>query len=352
MKILITGATGYIGNRLALEAAGKGWIVHALVRDPFSKHIPSHKNIVLFKGDITDKASIEKAIAGCDKVIHSAAFTNEMDENNPGFHDVNVEGTRNILEAACMYNISRLVFTGSCSVFGPSGEQPVSESDEKFIDPTTQYAFTKLKAEELVKEFCAKGLWSVIVSPSRIYGPGNLTSGNPINKLILKVLKSRIALMPSDRKIKGNYVFIDDVVNGHFLALEKGQKGEKYIIGGENISYKYFFNTLRMLSGKKIFIVPVAKWLLKSWSWFYNALCYLAGTGTPISPKLIDRVWQNRALSCDKAVRQLGYRVTPFEEGMKKTIGHLKRSLSKETAKSINQCTSSDLQLQHHLKQS
>ena len=120
-----------------------------------------------------------------------------------------------------------------------------------------------------------------------------------------------------------NYVFINDLVNGHILAMEKGTSGEKYILGGENISYKIFFQTIRQYAGKKIRLIRVPRLLIKIWSFLHMMVYRLAGKHTHISPKVVDRLSQNRALSCEKAMRQLGYSITPFAEGMQKTINHL-----------------------------
>ena len=134
----------------------------------------------------------------------------------------------------------------------------------------------------------------------------------------------RLAFVPSCDNVVGNYAFIDDVVNGHFLAMDKGLGGEKYILGGENLSYRSFFEGVRENIGKKIMLIRIPKLLLKIWSFFYMSFCRLAGKETHISPGVVDRLAQNRALTCDKAIRQLGYSITPFSIGIQKTIFHLK----------------------------
>ena len=122
--------------------------------------------------------------------------------------------------------------------------------------------------------------------------------------------------------VVANYAFVDDVVTGHFLAMEKGLGGEKYILGGENLSYRSFFQTIKQNTGKKIRLIRIPKLLLKTWSFFYMSFCTLSGKETHISPKVVDRLAQNRALSCDKAI--LGYSITPFSIGIQRTIVHLK----------------------------
>ena len=324
MKIFITGATGYIGHQLAMEAARKGYVVHALVRDPNSPFFPSHPSILPFKGDITDKASIEMAMAGCEKVIHSAAITRLSHKDPNVFYKVNVGSTKNVLEVAHALGIKRLVFTSTGAVLGPSGKNPLSEKDPRLVAFENDYEISKYWAEQLVKDYCSKGLFSVIVAAPRVYGPGPATEASPINKLIQKVIRYRTAFVPSCDEILANYAFSDDVVKGHFLAMDKGICGEKYILGGENVSYNRFFQTIIQSIDKKIVLFRIPIFLLKSWSLFHLLLHRLIGQQTHISPRIIERLRQNRALSCEKALRQLGYSITPFSEGIQKTIIHLK----------------------------
>jgi len=323
MKILITGATGYIGHKLAMEAARRNFIVHALVRDPQSKKLPVHPNIIPFKGDITDKDSVLAAMHGCEKVLHAAALAKMWEKDSSLFYKINVEGTRNMLEAALALGIKKFVFTSTGAVIGPSGKFPMSEKDPRITPFENDYEISKHWAEELVKEYGRKGLFAIIVAAPRIYGPGIITGGNVFEKLIQKVISMRIAFVPTYGELLANYAFVDDVVNGHFLAMEKGLGGEKYILGGENISYTTFFNTIKNKAGKAIKLVPVPKAVLLLWSFIHMSVCRLIGNHTNISPKIIHRLSQNRALSCDKAIRQLGYSITPFSEGVQKAILHL-----------------------------
>jgi nucleoside-diphosphate-sugar epimerase len=324
MKILITGATGYIGYKLAMEAARRNYTVHILVRDLQSPLLPEHRNIIKFKGDITDKGSVITAMTNCDKVMHAAAIAKLSAKDNNIFYSVNVEGTRNMLDAALALGIKKFVFTSSGAVIGPSGKYPMSENDPRITAFENDYEISKHWAEELVKEYCRRGLFAIIVAAPRVYGPGHECNGNTMNVLLKNILSMRLAFVPSCDNVVANYAFVDDVVNGHFLAMEKGLGGEKYILGGENLSYRSFFQTIKQNTGKKIKLIRIPKLLIKLWSFLYMCICSLLKKETHISPKVIDRLAQNRALSSDKAVKQLGYSITPFSEGIQKTILHLK----------------------------
>jgi nucleoside-diphosphate-sugar epimerase len=324
MRILITGATGYIGYKLAMEAARRNYTVHILVRDLNSPLLPVHPNIIKFKGDITDKGSVMAAMMNCDKVMHAAAIAKLSARDNSIFYSVNVEGTRNMLDAALALGVKRFVFTSSGAVIGPSGKFPMSENDPRIAAFENDYEISKHWAEELVKEYCRKGLFAIIVAAPRVYGPGHDCNGNTMNILLKNILSTRLAFVPSCDNVVANYAFVDDVIIGHFLAMDKGLGGEKYILGGENLSYRSFFQTIKQNTGKNVRLVRVPKLLLKIWSLFYMCFCRLLGKETHISPRVVDRLAQNRALTCDKAIRQLGYSITPFSVGIQKTIFHLK----------------------------
>jgi len=323
MKILITGATGYIGYKLAMEAARRNYTVHILVRDIQSTLVPEHPNIIKFKGDITDKGSVIAAMRDCDKVMHAAAIAKLSAKDNSVFYSVNVEGTRNMLDAALASGIKKFVFTSSGAVIGPSGKYPMSENDPRITAFENDYEISKHWAEELVKEYSRRGLFAIIVAAPRVYGPGHECNGNTMNVLLKNILSMGLAFVPSCDKVVANYAFVDDVVNGHFLAMEKGLGGEKYILGGENLSYRSFFQTIKQNTGKNIKLIRIPRLLIKFWSFLYMCICNLLKKETHISPKVIDRLAQNRALSSAKAVRQLGYSITPFSEGIQKTILHL-----------------------------
>lgn len=324
MKLLITGSTGYIGQRLALAAAQKGYTVHALLRNPNAPTRPVHPAIRPFKGDINDPPSIRAAIQGCDAVLHAAALAQLWNKDRRLFYKVNVDGTQNMLLAAHEAGVKNFVFTSTGGVLGPSYAQPVSEDDPRLTAFENDYEISKHCAEEVVRTYARNGLCCTIVAPPRVYGPGVETTSNAVNNIIKKMLNARVTFMPSAHNIVGNYAFIDDVVEGHFLALERGRSGEKYTLGGENVSFERFFKTVIAATGRDIKIVVVPKPVLKVWSAAVFGGCYLVGKHTNISPKVVDRLYQNRALSCEKAVQQLGYTITPFEQGIAQTVHYLK----------------------------
>lgn len=324
MKVFITGATGYIGQNLVLAALSKGWIVHALIRNPSASSLTRHINLFCFEGDIMDREAVVDAMKGCETVIHAAGITQLWHYDHSVFYRVNVGGTRNVLEAACSLNVKKLVFTSTCGVLGPSFNYPIAEDDLRITPFENDYEISKHCAEELVKEYSRRGLFAVIVAPSRVYGPGLLTNGNPISKMIGDTIKRGVGFIPDAKQVVGNYAFIDDVIEGHFLALEKGLGGEKYILGGENHSYKELFDNIRKVAPRQIRLVTVPKFVLKVVGKLAYIKSLLTKTHNHLTPKIVDRLYQDRAVSCEKAIRQLGYRITPLQNGIQQTIQFLK----------------------------
>ena len=155
MKILITGASGYIGHKLAMEAARRNYTVHILVRDMLSPLLPAHPNIIKFKGDITDKASVMAAMMNCDKVIHAAAIAKLSAKDNTIFYSVNVEGTRNMLDAALALGVKKFVFTSSGAVIGYLPDGPMTAPElvkTNFFTPNANAASSMLRVPSTFTE--------------------------------------------------------------------------------------------------------------------------------------------------------------------------------------------------------
>ncbi|MBL0181127.1 MAG: NAD-dependent epimerase/dehydratase family protein [Chitinophagaceae bacterium] len=324
MKIFITGATGYVGNQLARQLMQQGKELNLLVRDPGSVNLPAGKNVTIFKGDITDEESVARAIKDCRYVYHCAAIAKLNTSDKNIFYDVNVTGTRNIMEAALHANVQKMVFTSSAAVFGPSLNIPLTENDPRIESFESDYDFSKHMAENLVREFVNKGLNAVIVNPSRVYGPGPATYSNAVTRMIQYLLTKKILFFPKIDDYRTNYCYINDVVNGHILAMEKGVAGENYILGGENISYGELLKTVTQQTATKNRIVRMPIGLVKGIAF----LSQLINRNTELTPSLITRFAKNRMLNSEKAMNCLGYQVTSFNEGIQHTIDFLKHTKS------------------------
>ena len=325
IKILVTGATGYIGHQLALTLAERGNEIHVLVRNPNSSNIPVHENIKVFHGDITNTQSIEVAIQGCSQVYHTAALVKIFDKDSSQFHKVNIHGTHNLLQKAVEFGVEKFLFTSSCSVIGPSKGKPMGEDDSRITSFDCDYDITKYEAENLVKDYAEKGLFTVIVSPSKVFGyscPENKVIS--MNKVIHKFINGGHTFIPKPGDFVSNYCFIKDVVDGHIKAMEKGSSGENYILGGENMSFLEFFNIVRTISGTKAKIVEVPKFVVKMMALLQWIQFYAFKKEPYITDESIKQIFCNKIFSSDKAIDNLGYQITPRREGLQETIHILK----------------------------
>lgn len=326
MKVLLTGATGYIGHQLALKLANENYQVNALVRNMDSNKIPKHKNIVPYKGDICEYKSVQNAIKNCDYVFHTAAFTDLKCNKIDKFYSTNVVGTKNVLEASFNENVKKVIYTSTLSTFGPAlNKLPITEDQPRLETYANDYELTKSMSEEIVTEYVNKGLSCTILSLTRVYGPGLKTYSNGVNALISKMLHDKVLLVPSKLDIEANYVFIDDVVNAEVLALEKGVNGEKYIIGGENSDYKTLFGSIKNISKSKIAILPINYDLVKNGIALLNNINSVFGKSFLVTPKVLDSLFTNRSASSQKAISTLNYKSTPLKIGLKQTIDHLSK---------------------------
>jgi len=322
MKIFITGATGYIGNLLAHILADSGHCVHALIRNERMAFSLNHENIKIFIGDINDKEKIRNAIRGCEQVYHAAALVRSRMKDTSVIYSVNVKGTLNVFDEAINAGVNKVVFTSTCGVMGPSLKEPMTEKDPRIIGFTLDYELSKKMAEDIVKQYIGMGLNIVIVSPSKVYGPGKISHSLTYNAIIKKFLRTGTVFIPYPGNYKGCFGYIDDVARGHILAMEKGKVGEKYILGGVNISYKSFFQQIKKLSGKGR-IIQVPKFIIKVcayWQWFQYKIINKEPLFTPV---VTNHFYRNYIFSSQKAIFELGYQITPFEEAIQKTVHFL-----------------------------
>jgi nucleoside-diphosphate-sugar epimerase len=326
MIIFVTGASGSIGAHLVKTLSEQGHTVHVLLRT--LKHVEKlkFKNVIFFKGDITQKDTVQMAMKGCEQVYHLAAFAGVWDKDKNKYRDTNVQGTLNILEAAVDLNIQKVVVTSTAGVLGPSIKSVVNEKTEVYRACYSAYEDSKWEAEQLVKAFVKeKQLDAVIVSPSRVYGPFLFGEPSSITLLMNKYVNGSWRFYPGTGREVGNYIFLKDVVQGHLLAMEKGRTGETYILGGINCNYISFYECLTQVSGIKRKMLVVPFWIQKWIANLYYLRAVIFGIQPAITPIWLSRAKYNWELDCSKAINELGLKTTPLEIGMKETVKYLRQ---------------------------
>ncbi len=324
MKIFLTGGSGFIGSRLAERLIYEKYEVTLLLRNPDRDLWFDRNRVKIIKGDLFDKDLLTEGMKGCELVFHLAAYTKPWSKDPSLPYRINVTGTVNILEAALKAGVKRVVLTSSCGTLGYSDNgSAVNELTVRSMPLTTLYEKTKAEAENKALEFCTRGLDVIIVNPSRLYGPGFLTSGNSLTRIIRAYLKGTWRIVPGKGDAIGNYVFIDDVVDGHLKAALMGVSGEKYILGGENLSFSTLFNILGEESGKERRMIHLPLSIIRTVIKIIRIGSRIYGTSPVITEEWIDKYMKDAIVSSEKAVSRLGYKITPFRSGARKTIDWL-----------------------------
>lgn len=299
MKAFVTGATGFVGQAICRRLLADGHTVVGMGRN--TNTMFKHKNLAWIKAELENPTSMMEGMCGCTHVFHCGALARVWDRDPSAFFRANVTGTENVLDAARRNGIERLVFTSTAGVVGRSLSTPMKEDDPRLEPFDNDYDLTKHLAEQKVFEYASQGHWAVVVRPSRVYGSSNTSPSNAVTNTLRRYLKYGYYLTPSEDSYKSNFVYLDDVVDGHLKAIDHGMSGEAYILGGENLSYRELFNYFETVSGvskKSIRVSPAmasfASHIMLGWS-------KLIGTDPFLTPSFAKRIFCNRLLSSNKA---------------------------------------------------
>jgi len=246
MKYFLTGATGFVGGVLAKKLREAGHEVHASVRNPDKAKDLQVLGVKLFKGDVTDKESMREAMTGVDGVYHVAGWYKIGTKDKSDGERVNIQGTRNVLELMHELKIPKGVYTSTLAINSDTKGKVADENYHFTGKHLSEYDRTKAVAHEIAKEFIAKGLPLVIVQPGLIYGPGDTSN---VRVTLISFLQGKFPMAPTQTTLC--WAHVDDVVQGHILAMDKGKVGESYIIAGEPCAFLDAFKLASQVSGKK-----------------------------------------------------------------------------------------------------
>jgi nucleoside-diphosphate-sugar epimerase len=327
-SVLITGATGFVGGAVVRILRRRGMSLRAIVRKT-PRNALSDTEILI--GDLSDQNVLASAMKGCDGVIHLAACARNWARDPREFDETNVAGTKRVLAAALASGVRRVVHTSSVLTLGPSNGIPLDESARRTVPPPTDYERTKIAAERIVEEFVRSGLDVVMVNPTRIFGPGPLTEANSVSIMVRDYLNGRWHLLPGNGSAVGNYAFVEDVAAGVADALERGRTGERYILGGENLSFRQLFDAVDDLAGESHFLLPVPALVAGIFSRLELVRATLFNSYPLITPGWVTTLFGEAAYSCAKAESELGYHVTPFSTAMRGTIDWLRNTAATAT---------------------
>ena len=320
MKIFMTGGTGFLGRRMAKPLVDAGHQVRALARpSPTPRRMPPGVETVA--GDVTDPESVKRGMSGCDTIVHSAALVKMWVRDRSVFDRINVGGLRNMLAAAGSEGVSRILYTSSFIALGPTDGRV---ADETWVHAPgghhNDYERTKAAADLVAREAAAAGAPIITVYPGVVYGAGDLTDGSLMTKTIRDFMKRRVPgyLGSGDQVIC--YAYMDDVIEGHLLALERGAAGRGYILGGPNADYHELYRLLAQLTGVKAPTRHLPFWLMGLAGKALRLQAHLTGIEPPLTDEVVEIYRHDWAYSSRRAEAELGYRITPLADGLQRTI--------------------------------
>lgn len=312
MKALVTGASGFVGSAIARALLGRGWDVRCLLRASSNRRNLSGLPVDIALGDLADGASLERALAGCDALFHVAADYRLGALDPHHLYQTNVEGTRNILQAAQRARVERIVYTSSVATIGlpPDGKPGDEQTPVGLQDMIGHYKRSKFLAERLVREWAQAQAHVVIVNPSTPVGPGDVKP-TPTGQILVDAARGRT---PAYVDTGLNVAHVDDVAAGHLLALERGRSGEHYILGGENLSLREILTVIAQLVGRKPPRIRLPHSLVLPIAHIAEACARVSGRPTRVTVEGVRMSRKHMFFSSAKAVRELGYRWRPARE--------------------------------------
>ena len=322
--VFVTGGTGFVGGRLVAALLERGRQVRALARST-SQRPAGGAGLEWAEGDVLDRDSLRRGMEGCAEAFHLAAYAKNWAKDPSTFFRVNVDGARNVFEAAAEAGIRRLVYTSTVVVFGPTpsgvvGDEAMPRATPRFF---TEYEESKAVAEKEALERASRGLPVVIVHPTRLYGPGPLTEGNSVSLMLDQYDRGLFPALLDGGGDVGNYTFVDDVVQGHLLAMERGRVGERYLLGGENVSLKGLFAIVDEITNRKHFQVSLPRSVALLYARLEKRKAEWLGIYPKVTPGWVETFLADWAFTSAKAETELGYRITPLREGIRRTLDWL-----------------------------
>lgn len=323
IMILVTGGTGYLGGRLVRALCEAGQKVVVLVR-PKADTSSLPASVELRQGDLIQPESLKSAMAGCTFVFHTAACVKTWSRDPTLFDQVNVAGTFNVLEAASQAGIQRIIYTSSFFALGPTGPDPVNEARPHPGPPfRTDYERTKYAAAQLVRSYASK-IPVVSLLPGMIYGPGAMTQGNFVSVLVRDFLRRKMPGVIGDGSQRWTFAYINDVVAGHLAALDRGQAGAQYILGGPVVSMRALLDLLTKITGVPAPTRRIPFSLAKAAGAVQEALAWGFGMPPQLTRQVVEVYKHHWAYSCAKAEAELGYTSRSLEAGLRTVVEWLR----------------------------
>ena len=318
-RVLVTGATGFVGSAIVRAFLGAGYPVRALVRAASPRVNLAGLEVETIEGDICDADTIARAMAGVRHVAHAAADYRLWARDPEAIVRTNVDGTRIVMEAALAAGIDRVVYTSSVATLALRGNG--QGADETLPLPETAavgaYKRSKIVAERLVQKMVARdALPAVIVNPSTPIGPRDVRP-TPTGRIIVAAASGR---MPGFVDTGLNLVHVDDVAAGHVAALERGKIGDQYILGGENVLLADMLRAIALIVGRRPPRISLPRGPLYPLALAAEMIATVTGREPLLTLDGLRMSRQRMFFSSAKAARELGFRARPYGDGLRDAV--------------------------------
>jgi nucleoside-diphosphate-sugar epimerase len=318
MRYAMTGATGFVGGALARRLREEGHEVVALVRDPARATALADLGVDLLPGDLDDLAALDRLCTGVDGLFHLAGWYKLGTRDGSAGDRVNVVGTRNVLEAALRNGVRRVVYTSTLAVNSDTEEQVVDETYRFTGQHLSHYDRTKAAAHDVALELAGQGLPVVIVQPGMVYGPGDTAQ---TGAFIAQVVAGKRPMVPDAGGLC--WAHVDDIADGHLLAMERGEPGRSYMLAGPRATLADGLTRVARIAGTKgPMVLPerVVRTAAKAVG--------LVGRVVPLPPGYAPETFRAGLAtyygSPARAERELGWRARPLDEGLRETVDALR----------------------------
>ncbi len=318
MLTLVTGATGFVGSHVARALAKAGDRVRVLVRPTSNLKALEGIAVEPVEGDLRDGASLDRAVSGVQRVFHVAADYRLWTRHPEEIYESNVAGTQRLLEASKRANVERVVYTSTVATIAVPrhGALPNEETKTTIDEMIGHYKKSKFMAEQVAIEAARAGAPVVIVNPTAPVGPGDWKP-TPTGKIILDFLNGK---MPAYVDTGLNVAPVEDVAAGHLLAAEKGRAGERYILGGRNMTLKQILDALAPIAGRPAPRVKLPHAVALAAGYADEFFARVAGREPKIPVEGVKMSRHRMFVESDKAERELGYAKTSVEAALKRAV--------------------------------